>query len=194
STLVILQHRLRDQKTSPRPSIDVVKSYGELTAVNCYPGLLNQVFMNLISNAIDAIDDCYVEDGTEENLPKVAVSSPQIEILTDQLDENWVRIQVRDSGQGLPEEFAERLFDPFFTTKSVGQGTGLGLSIAHKIVVERHGGRISGRSLPSHGAEFTVDLPIGVMDGQAASSDTALGDMTPVDQLGDRPMEMTAGA
>ncbi|MEM9244123.1 MAG: ATP-binding protein [Cyanobacteria bacterium P01_F01_bin.153] len=222
STLVILQHRLKGSKKSDRPSINLVKDYGDLDSIKCYPGLLNQVFMNLISNAVDAIEERYEEDVANGRSP--SRGSLKIEIVTEQLNPHWVRVRVRDSGKGLPEGVAERLFDPFFTTKEVGQGTGLGLSIAYKIVAERHGGRITGRSHRDGGAEFIVELPVDVTDqeseGNALPSVDAVSDIVPDDapgegalgeggelqdhhygdhdgqvseSLSDRPIEMTIG-
>ncbi|MGD1939186.1 MAG: ATP-binding protein [Cyanophyceae cyanobacterium] len=191
STLVILQHRLKGSKKSDRPSINLVKNYGDLDFVKCYPGLLNQVFMNLISNAVDAVEEKYKEDvAAGRSFSRGAL---KIEIVTEQLDPHWVRVRVRDSGKGLPDGVAQRLFDPFFTTKEVGQGTGLGLSIAYKIVAERHGGRITGRSHGGGGAEFIVDLPVDMTDpedeGHALPPLDALSNGAPKenDRLQDHP-------
>jgi two-component system, NtrC family, sensor kinase len=148
STLMILQHRLKAQPD--RPEIRVIKQYGLLSALDCFPGQLNQVFMNLLSNAIDALDELSV----------VTPRSGEITIQTQMLDSDWVQISIRDNGHGIPDAIQTAIFDPFFTTKSVGKGTGLGLSISHQIVVERHGGRITCRSLPSSGSEFTIVIPL----------------------------------
>jgi two-component system, NtrC family, sensor kinase len=147
STLMILQHRLQSQ--SHRPKITIVKSYGHFPKLDCFPGQLNQVFMNLLSNAIDAFDEV-----------TPARHQAQIEIQTKQLDGDRLIITIRDNGQGIPTAVQAVMFDPFFTTKSVGKGTGLGLSISHQIIVERHGGQITCRSTPNQGSEFTIVLPL----------------------------------
>ncbi len=147
STLMILQHRLQAQHD--RPAIAVVKNYGHFPALDCFPGQLNQVFMNLLANAIDAFDDV-----TSSHPPA------QIEIQTKQVDGDRLTITIRDNGKGIPPAVQAAMFDPFFTTKSVGKGTGLGLSISHQIIVERHGGQITCRSTPNQGSEFTIVLPL----------------------------------
>jgi two-component system, NtrC family, sensor kinase len=147
STLMILQHRLQSQ--SDRPAIAVVKNYGHFPALDCFPGQLNQVFMNLLANAIDAFDDV-----TPLHPPA------QIEIQTKQVDGDRLAITIRDNGKGIPAAVQAAMFDPFFTTKSVGKGTGLGLSISHQIIVERHGGQITCRSTPHQGSAFTIVLPL----------------------------------
>ncbi|QIZ73631.1 response regulator [Oxynema aestuarii AP17] len=144
STLLILQHRLKDS------SIEIVKNYGDLPLVECYAGQLNQVFMNLLANAIDAVNSIE-EEGR----------SPQIEIETS-LNETDDRVSIRisDNGVGIPEEVKNRIFDPFFTTKPVGEGTGLGLSIGYQIVTDKHQGAIECESSPESGTEFTITIPI----------------------------------
>ncbi|WP_293129100.1 response regulator [Microcoleus sp. bin38.metabat.b11b12b14.051] len=150
STLLILQHRL---KASPdRRTIQVIKDYGQLPMVECYPSQLNQVFMNLLSNAIDAL-----EEGIR-TIPKLP--NPTIAIHTFSADTNWVTIAISDNGTGICDEVRSQLFDPFFTTKSVGKGTGLGLSISHQIVTERHRGKIDCYSQPGRGSEFVVQIPV----------------------------------
>jgi two-component system, NtrC family, sensor kinase len=145
STLMILQHRLQAQ--GDRPAITVVKNYGHFPNIDCFPGQLNQVFMNLLTNAIDAFEP-------------VTASPPQIEIHTKQLDCDRLMIIIRDNGKGMPAAVQAVMFDPFFTTKSVGKGTGLGLSISHQIIVESHSGQITCRSAPNQGSEFTIVLPL----------------------------------
>ncbi|MGB3404594.1 MAG: ammonium transporter [Microcoleaceae cyanobacterium] len=147
STLLILQSRLKVKSDSSE--IQVIKEYGNLPKVECYPGQLNQVFMNIINNAIDAL---------EESKTKPA----KIRILTQQLDENWVSIQIADNGPGISQEIQNKLFDPFFTTKPVGKGTGLGLSISYKIITDKHQGKIECRSLPQQGTEFIIQIPISI--------------------------------
>jgi len=169
STLLILRHRLTQQGN--RPSIQLVKNYGQLPLVNCYPGQLNQVFMNILSNAIDALDDAhdpaYLSERTtvnrencDESSRSYAPPSPMIQIHTEFLKPNWVMIRISDNGTGIKAETQSRIFDPFFTTKPVGQGTGLGLSISYQIVVEKHGGQLQCHSHPSQGTEFVIKLPV----------------------------------
>ncbi len=154
STLVILQSRL---KANPGPSaIQVVKHYGNLPEVECYAGALNQVFMNILNNAIDALVHYNKQQGSKE----IQKFSSTIAISTEVLNRDWVRIGIKDNGSGMTEAVLSRLFDPFFTTKPVGEGTGLGLSIAYQIVVEKHGGRLNCFSQPGQGAEFVIEIPI----------------------------------
>lgn len=149
STLMILQSQL---KGSPdRPTIEVIKNYGHLPTVDCYPGKLNQVFMNILSNAIDALVDHYT-------LNK-CVNTPMITIETT-VQRDDVKINISDNGNGIPEATQSKLFDPFFTTKPVGKGTGLGLSISYQIIVENHRGRLSCQSEVSKGTTFSIVIPI----------------------------------
>jgi signal transduction histidine kinase len=145
SSLTILQHRLKS--IGDRPAIVLIKQYGNLPEVECYPGLLNQVFMNLIANAIDAL---------EESLP----AAPQIMIQTDVVEQHAI-IQIADNGAGISSEVQQKIFKQFFTTKAIGKGTGLGLSIARQIVEEKHQGRLSVTSEIGHGTKFAIALPIG---------------------------------
>ncbi|PZV14624.1 MAG: hypothetical protein DCF22_08485 [Leptolyngbya sp.] len=153
STLRILQHRLKP--TSLRFGIEVIKNYGTLPLVDCLAGQLNQVFMNLLANAIDALQEFY------ESLPPDARLQEQgkITITTQAIDSDWVHISIQDNGSGIPVEVQSKLFDPFFTTKPVGKGTGLGLSISYQ-VIERHGGTLEYLPLPNRGAEFLIKIPI----------------------------------
>ncbi|MBW4465703.1 MAG: PAS domain-containing protein [Pegethrix bostrychoides GSE-TBD4-15B] len=148
STLMILQNRLRGGKANI--PIQVVKDYGVLPLVECYAGPLNQVFMNLLSNAIDAV---------EERLEQQPDICPQILIQTRQVDQQ-VEISIIDSGAGMSPAIANQIFDPFFTTKAPGQGTGLGLSISYQIITERHGGKLSCTSELGQGTEFKVEIPV----------------------------------
>lgn len=152
STLMILQHRLK--ANGDHPSIEVIKSYGTLPQVNCYVGEMNQVFMNLLANAIDALDEAIMQ-GKMSNL------IPQIQIATEIDSEQLVVIRVADNGTGVPERLKKHLFEPLFTTKTVGKGTGLGLSIAYQIVVEKHNGVLEVNSQPGVGTEFIIKIPIG---------------------------------
>lgn len=157
STLLILQNRL---KASPgHPGIEVIKEYGRLPLIECYAGQLNQVFMNILSNAIDALDQYNQRRSPEE----IEANPATITIHTEaqpQATPPTVIIQIRDNGPGIPPEHQTRLFDPFFTTKPVGKGTGLGLSISYQIVVEKHHGVLKCNSEPGKGAEFWLEIPI----------------------------------
>ena len=154
NTLLILSHRLKGKLA--HPSIEIIKEYGDLPKVQCYPGQLNQVFMNILSNAIDAIE----EDNKERSLEDSQNYSSTIRIGTEVNDTNSVIIRIADNGTGMTQEVQQRIFDPFFTTKPVGQGTGLGMSISYKIVVERHGGQLECISAPGQGTEFLIYIPI----------------------------------
>ncbi len=153
STLLILQNRL---KAKPgHPEIQVIKEYGDLPEIECYPSQLNQVFMNIINNAIDALE----EYNHTRSLAEIEAQPSQIKISTQQLDKQWVTIHITDNGPGIPEEIRLKLFDPFFTTKPIGKGTGLGLSVSYKIIVDKHHGEILCHSLPNQGTEFVIQIP-----------------------------------
>jgi PAS domain S-box-containing protein len=158
STLMILQNRLKNKLD--RSAITVIKEYGKLPEVECYPGQLNQVFMNLLSNAIDALEmQINNLDNTTENLLNLS-QNLEIRIQTVVTDNNCVTIRIIDSGPGISENVKKRLFDPFFTTKPIGKGTGLGLAISQSIVVEKHGGRFWCNSELGKGAEFAIEIPL----------------------------------
>lgn len=164
STLLILQHRLKGN--SGHCAIEIIKNYGELPQVECFPGQLNQVLMNLLANAVDALE-CYRKENVEVGLSELQGNSesssrrsPTIQIHTTKTSPNSVAIRIADNGPGIPKAVQKRLFDPFFTTKPVGSGTGLGLAICYQIIVEKHGGQISCNSHPPDGAEFTLEIPI----------------------------------
>jgi signal transduction histidine kinase len=157
STLLILGHRLKAKGTFPE--IAVIKDYGELPLVECYPGQLNQVFMNILANGIDALED-YTISCPLCGEKKQSNHSPQIRIGTEMVDGDRVVIRIADNGVGITEEVMQHLFTPMFTTKSVGKGTGLGLSISREIVEEKHGGKLTCISLPEGGVEFVIELPI----------------------------------
>lgn len=148
NTLTILQNRLKPK--SDRPEIVVTKHYGVLPPVYCYAGQLNQVFMNILSNAIDALEEAY---------EKGKCPQPAIQIHTH-LDNSHAIIQFVDNGDGIPEHIQAHLFDPFFTTKPVGQGTGLGLSISHQIVAEKHHGTLDCISTLGQGTTFRITIPL----------------------------------
>lgn len=153
STLLILHHRLK--ANSDRPAIKLIKEYGELPPVECHPSQLNQVFMNLLGNAIDALEEVANKPITGKN--KFA---PTILIRTEIVQDNRVTIKIIDNGSGITESAKKQLFDPFFTTKPIGKGTGLGLSISYQIVVEKHQGLLCCESELGKGTEFSIEIPI----------------------------------
>lgn len=153
STLMILQSRLKEQVA--RPAIEVVLNYGSLPAVECYAGQMNQVFMNILSNAIDALEEAYELGQSLE--PKITIQTQLLEPLDTVLPQ--VAIRIRDNGPGIPAEIRSRLFDPFFTTKAVGSGTGLGLSISYQIITEKHNGTLECVSEVGQGTEFCITIP-----------------------------------
>jgi signal transduction histidine kinase len=146
STLLILQHRLKEDRNSP--GIEVIKDYGNLPEVECYAGQLNQVFMNILNNGIDALSEA---NGNDKG---------QIWIRTEVKDSDWVTLAIADNGPGMNQETQQNIFDPFFTTKPVGKGTGLGLSISYQIVVEQHSGKLKCISAPGEGAQFLIEIPV----------------------------------
>jgi ammonium transporter len=165
STLLILQNRLKYKPGSI--NIQVIKEYGNLPKVECYPSQLNQVFMNIINNAIDALEESKTQ-------------SAEILISTQQLDNNWVSIQIADNGPGISEEIQNKLFDPFFTTKPVGKGTGLGLSISYKIITDKHQGKIDCHSIPQQGTEFIVQIPISMTQQTQATINQSINNASSV--------------
>ncbi|NJO78692.1 MAG: GAF domain-containing protein [Cyanobacteria bacterium RM1_2_2] len=162
STLMILQHRLKAKPT--QREIQVARDYGDIPEIECYPGQLNQVFMNILSNAIDALEE---KTGSCALNGKRAEDTNRIQIRTARLNKNWVQICIADNGPGMSAAVYSKLFDPFFTTKPVGKGTGLGLSISYQIIVEKHAGILKCHSAPNQGTEFVIELPI---SGKVASS------------------------
>ncbi len=188
NTLLMLQHRLKE--TANRPAIVIVKNYGNLPPVNCYASELNQVFMHLLNNAIDALEKGvgngeWGDEGDEGDegdgkageqgrrvfplcplppaplpLPHAQCPMPQIQIYTQVTKSNMVKIAIADNGLGIEESLRSRLFDPFFTTKPVGKGSGLGLSISYQIIVQKHRGEITCTSSVGQGAEFVIEIPI----------------------------------
>jgi signal transduction histidine kinase len=154
STLLLLQHRLKGERTSP--NIEIIKDYGNLPKIECYAGPLNQVFMNIINNSIDALSEA---TGNEKG---------QILIRTSINESDWVVVAIADNGSGMPQEVQQRIFDPFFTTKPVGKGTGLGLSISYQLVVEKHNGQLKCISAPGEGAQFIIEIPVRQKSREAA--------------------------
>ncbi|MBD2607083.1 histidine kinase [Scytonema hofmannii FACHB-248] len=165
STLLILQNRFKE-KVNGVP-LEVIKNYGNVPLVECYAGQLNQVFMNIISNAIDAFES----SNNKHNLLEIKNNPPKITITTEVIETNVV-IRIADNGLGIKESVKERLFDPFFTTKPVGKGTGLGLSISYQIVVDKHKGKLRCVSEPGQGAEFFIEIPLSI--NQAYNRDKSL--------------------
>ena len=151
STIMILQHRLKG--IGDRPQIKLFKSYGLLPLLRCYPGQMNQVFMNILANAIDALDEAISQGKFHDRVP-------QIKITTKITSEERIVIKIADNGIGVRESIRERLFEPMFTTKPVGKGTGLGLAIAHQIVVEKHNGKLSINSEVGEGTVFVIEIPV----------------------------------
>ena len=155
STLLILKHRLKASEF--RPAIEVVKDYGKLPLVKCFPGQLNQVFMNVLANAIDALEESNKGLGFSE----IKARPNRITVQTVMSESKaQVLILIKDNGTGMSNEVKENIFNHLFTTKSVGQGTGLGLSIAYQIVVEKHGGTLTVNSSLGQGSEFVISIPV----------------------------------
>ncbi len=144
STLMILEHRLKVQPD--RPAIQIVKEYGQLPLVECYAGLLNQVFMNIIANAIDVLQE--------------PLENPRIIRIRTEVEGTLAVIRIADNGAGITEQVKQRIFDPFYTTKRIGAGTGMGLAISHSIIVEKHKGEIKCFSAVGKGTEFRIEIPI----------------------------------
>ena len=153
TTLTLLANRLHLKHLNCQ--ITLCKDYGDLPRIECYPGLLNQVFLNVLGNAIDAIDEMaaqgkWVQEGSGQ---------PEIAIRTRVLPTNWIEVEIADNGTGIPDTVGDRIFDPFFTTKPVGQGTGLGLATSYQIIVSQHEGELRYESRPDGGTKFYVRLP-----------------------------------
>jgi signal transduction histidine kinase len=153
STLLILQHRLVQPRAK---SIQVIRKYGELPLVTCHVGQINQVFMNIIANAIDAIEESNAKRlDRDEPLPESAVT-----ICTARSGTDWVEIIIADNGTGMPEKIKQHIFNPFFTTKPVGKGTGMGMAISYKIITENHAGKLECQSILGEGTAFSIQLPV----------------------------------
>ncbi|NEQ98009.1 MAG: HAMP domain-containing histidine kinase, partial [Cyanothece sp. SIO2G6] len=155
STLLILKYRLHANEH--RPQIQVIRDYGELPTVKCFLGQLNQVFMNILANAIDVFD----EIAQDYSFAVLQAQPQKITIQTrTQMEQNMVEIRIGDNGKGMSEAVQAKIFDHLFTTKGVGKGTGLGLAISHQIVTKIHQGSLSVQSELGQGAEFCIRLPI----------------------------------
>lgn len=150
NTLLLLQHRLTTQGDTT--AIEVIKEYGQLPRIVCYASQLNQVFMNLLSNAIDAVE--------KRAAPRTIAIRTSAVSDSEQLTTDWVIIRIADNGPGMSEDVQKKVFDPFFTTKPVGSGTGLGLAISYQIVVEKHKGQLRCVSVPGQGTELIVEIPV----------------------------------
>lgn len=154
STLLILQHRFKHKPE--HPEIQVIREYGELPPVECYASSLNQVFMNILVNAIDALEELNAKRTCEEN----QLHPGKITIRTSLIDEQWVEVSIADNGSGISKEVKQQIFNPFFTTKPVGKGTGMGMSISYQIITEKHQGKLVCISNPGQGAEFIIQIPV----------------------------------
>ncbi len=156
STLVILEHRLK--ATSKRPAIQVIKQYSDLPLVECYPGQLNQVLMNILANALDALEERDSHRSAEaiQQFPS-AITIRTILLCSD--DSDRIAIHIVDNGPGIPEAIRHRIFDPFFTTKPIGKGTGIGMSISHQIITQKHRGTLQCFSSPGQGTTFVIEIP-----------------------------------
>jgi signal transduction histidine kinase len=154
STLLIVQNRLHQQ--SDFPEIKVIKNYGNLPMFECYPGQLNQVFLNILNNAIDVLKEVGDRGDFSNFQPEITIST--------WLHENYINISIKDNGSGMSPETQQKIFDPFFTTKPVGKGTGLGLSIAYQIIVDKHKGQLSCISEVGKGTEFIISIPLNCLD------------------------------
>ncbi len=154
NTLLILQHRIK--ASANLTSVEIIKNYGDLPRIECFAGQMNQVFMNILSNAIDALEESRIVMKIQNSLPQ-----PTIWISTQiSTDQSHLLIRFADNGMGMKKEVQKRIFDPFFTTKSVGKGTGLGLAISYQIVVEKHGGSMECISEIRKGTEFLIEIPL----------------------------------
>jgi signal transduction histidine kinase len=163
STLMILQARLKAKPD--HPAIHVVRNYGNLPEVECYAGQLNQVFMNVLVNAIDALDE-----RSFSTFPADLAQNPNtITISTEVTPDHWVNITIADNAKGIPADIQAKLFDPFFTTKPIGKGTGIGLSISYQIVTERHSGCLSCHSEVGKGTRFIITIPVRQAQGEKKS-------------------------
>lgn len=155
TTIMILKHRLKPAKN--RPEIAIIRDYGDLPPVKCFSGQINQVLMNLLANAIDALEELNIGRSYRD----IETHPNQITIQTRvNPDSHDVMISIKDNGVGMSPDIQEKIFDHLFTTKPVGKGTGLGLSIAREIIVEKHGGSFSVNSKPGEGSEFVITIPI----------------------------------
>ncbi len=162
STLMILRHRLKANEQ--RPEIQINKNYGDIPILHCYAGPLNQVFMNLIANAIDALDE--QNEKEKKTYDQIRACPNEITLTTKMVGSGQVEIKISDNGPGIPESKIEEIFAPFVTTKPLGKGTGLGLSISRSIVVEKHHGSLQCYSESGKGTEFVIQIPVKQESGE----------------------------
>ena len=153
TTLMILKNRLRGKPG--QVGIQAITEYSQLPLVECYASQLNQVFLNVLANAIDVLEERNLQHTSTE----LAANPSKIVIRTETMEPDWVRIRIIDNGPGISQDLQHRLFDPFFTTKPIGQGTGLGLSISHQIIMKAHRGHLHCNSTQGKGAEFVIEIP-----------------------------------
>jgi signal transduction histidine kinase len=153
-TILVLKHRL--QPTEKRPKIRLIKKYGDIPLFRCHQGPLGQVFMNIVDNAIDALE----ESNQNRSYEEIQAKPNEIIITTEQISEGWVKITIADNALGISEADQGQIFEPFFTTKSMGDATGLGLSISRQIIMEKHGGKLECVSTLGEGSEFQIYLPL----------------------------------
>jgi signal transduction histidine kinase len=159
STLLILKHRLKAK--GKFPGIHIEKEYGDLPQVCCYPGQLNQVFTNILANAVDALaDEVYEKEDDLNKQPTIAIQTGVGTLSNSEVKIPCVTIRISDNGPGMPEEVQQHLFEPMFTTKPIGKGTGLGMSISHQIITQKHQGKLHFHSKPGEGTEFVIEVPI----------------------------------
>ena len=151
-TILILKHRLKINEQ--RPAIEVITDYADLPQIECFPGQLNQVFMNILANAIDALE----EFNTGLSFEEIQANPNKITVKT-LLEQNRVKIKIYDNAKGMSEETKNQIFEHLFTTKEVGKGTGLGLAIAKQIIEEKHDGKLSCNSVIGEGTEFIIEIP-----------------------------------
>ncbi|MDB9375076.1 ATP-binding protein [Nodularia sphaerocarpa] len=165
NTLLILQHRLN--ATREYSEIKIIKEYGNLPEIECYPAQLNQTFMNILTNAIDAVENLRIANTNNINSNQQKIDSlplptatPKIRIRTEIYPQNYLVVRIADNGTGIPESSQKRMFDLFYTTKPIGKGTGLGLSISYQIVVKKHGGHLKYKTQLGKGTEFSIEIPL----------------------------------
>ncbi|MEA5605394.1 ATP-binding protein [Nostoc sp. UHCC 0252] len=187
-TLMILHHRLKADIR--RPAIEIIKDYANLPPIECYPGQLNQVFMNILANAIDALEESLVISHSSSASNESQITNdkgqmilPTITIRTKVIDQQWVVIRIADNGPGMKEEVIQRIYDPFFTTKDIGKGTGLGMAISYQIVVDKHRGILKCRSQPGEGTEFWIQIPLNcaVVEATEEQNDTSASPISPTE-------------
>jgi two-component system, NtrC family, sensor kinase len=154
SSLLILNSRLKEKPG--QPAIQVIKEYGNLPLVECYAGQLNQVFINILSNAIDVLE----ERNEKLTYAEIEQSPSMIQITTEMLNAEEIRIKIKDNGMGIPEKIKQLIFNPFFTTKPMGKGTGMGMSISYQIITNNHKGKFYCISSIGKGTEFVIEIPL----------------------------------